>query len=478
MALFLGLDVSTSAAKALVIDGESRVVARGVSRFKPLSTTVKGRAEQEPSEWIDGVRSATQQALKSIDPATVKAVGVSGQQHGLVALSSEGGVIRPAKLWCDVESATEAMELSKAYGFELVPGFTASKLLWMKRKEPHNFARLQHVLLPHDYVNYWLTGRYCMEAGDASGTGFFDLQQRQFSEERMREIDANLHTFMPDLVNPDEAIGVLTGAVASELGLSADVLVAPGSGDNACSAMGTGAVEPGVLVASLGTSATLFGGSAAPVWDPSGTIAPFCDATGQWLPLICTQNCSQPAEEVCAAFGMSREQLTALAAEEEPGCQGVNFLPYLSGERTPNLPHAHGAILGLSNGCLRPGLLYRAALEGATFSLYAGMQHLKKHGVEAKELRIVGGGSSNQLWCQIVADVFQLPVRAPLEAESAAMGAALQAAAIHSGTSVRDYINANQPAMSPQVVVPRPETAAAYQQAFERHRSNTRILYQ
>ncbi|GAB4823554.1 hypothetical protein N2152v2_010600 [Parachlorella kessleri] len=401
-----------------------------------LSTLQKpGQAEQAPSLWVEAVKDAIHDALEDIDPSSVRGIGVSGQQHGLVALDSELKVIRPAKLWCDVESAEEAAELSRLFGTTLVPSFTgmctaalaqSTKLLWMKRHEPDNFARLAHVLLPHDYINWWLTGRLAMEASDASGTGLFDSENRSWNEQRMTAIDSKLPGCFPELLGPQEVVGTLRPEVAKELGLPEDVLVSPGGGDNAMSALGAGAVQDGTWVLSLGTSGTLFGPSSKAVLDPSCVICPFCDATGKWLPLLCTINCTGVTEEVRFAFDMTHQEITSLAAKEPPGCRGAAFLPYLGGERTPNWPHATGAILGLRPGFFSPGLIYRAAMEGASFSLLAGMRRLGAYGLEAKELRVVGGGSNNQLWRRVLADTFQLPLRFPVEAETAALGAALQ----------------------------------------------------
>jgi len=222
---------------------------------------------------------------------------------------------------------------------------------------------------------------------------------------------------------------------------------------------------------SLGTSATLFGHSAHAVLDPSGTVAPFCDCTGAWLPLLCIMNCTAVAEEARAAAGLSHAELTLAAAAVPPGCQGVNFLPYLAGERTPNWPHATGALLGLRPGHLaNHALVYRAVLEGVTFTLLAGMNRLKGLGCKVEELRVVGGGSKNGLWCQIIADAFGVPVRLPVEgAETAALGAALQAAAVAAGERVGDYVAAHEPKMLDQVIVPNMVSTAAYTEAFKRH---------
>ena len=332
------------------------------------------------------------------------------------------------------------------------------------------------MLLPHDYLNHWLTGRYCMERSDASGTGVLNTATQAWDANRMRTIDVRLPECFPELIGPDEvravekrgkegrggasappgqqqqgqlrarhsgslwrvraelssllrahqAVGTLRPEVARELGLPEGCVVSAGGGDNAMAALGVGAVAPGTLVLSLGTSGTLFGPSAAPVVDPAGVVCLFCDATGGWLPLLCTLNCTGVTEEVRVAFGLSHEGITELAAREQPGCREVSFLPYLSGERTPNWPQSTGAILGLRPGLLRPGLLFRAAMEGAMFSLLAGLHRLRGFGLGAEELRVVGGGSANRLWRRVVADAFQLPLRFPVEKEAAALGAALQ----------------------------------------------------
>lgn len=466
----MGLDVGTQGVKALVYDDSSReVVGRGAQPWSILDTTVPGRAEQHPTAWVEGTIKAAKQALSQVDASRVRGVGVSGQQHGMVVLDAQDKVLRPAKLWCDTESAPEAAELSKALGYTVVPSFTITKLLWLKRHEPDVWSQVTSVLLPHDYMNFWLTGRKVTEAGDASGTGLLDVASRVWDPKLAALVDPQLSTWLPTLIGPDEAVGEVCHAVAQELGLGSGVTVSPGSGDNAMSALGAGITQPGEIVVSLGTSATLFGVAGQPVIDPTCAVCPFCDATGAWLPLICTLNCTVPAEEVAAAFRMSHDEITALAEKEAAGAEGVNFLPYLLGERTPNWPNSSGAVLGLKPGLLRPGVLYRAALEGATFSLAAALDTAVKLGLVPKELRLVGGGSKNKLWQQIVADVFQLPVRLPLEAESAALGAALQAAAVHSKLPVGQYVQQNQPPVSEQVVQPNPANKQAYADALARH---------
>mmetsp|Transcript_6065 Transcript_6065/g.13187 ORF Transcript_6065/g.13187 Transcript_6065/m.13187 type:complete len:336 (-) Transcript_6065:1-1008(-) len=331
MALYLGIDLGTQGLKCVVYNGNTRkIVSRSSYNYDILPSPVAGRAEQHPDTWIQATKVAVREALSRLPrPADVCALGVSGQQHGLVALDQQGQVIRPAKLWCDTESAEEAAELSGKLGITLVPSFTLTKLLWLKRREAASWSRLAAVLLPGSYLNYWLTGEQAMEAGDASGTGGFDIRSLTWDEGALGHVDPELRGKMPRLVGPNELVGTVLPHVAEELGLPPGVVVSPGSGDNACSALGAGVVSDGQLVVSLGTSGTVFGKSSRPVIDPSGGIAPFCDATGGWLPLLCTLNCTKPVEDVRACFGMSHEEMSALAEKEAPGCGGVSYLPYL-----------------------------------------------------------------------------------------------------------------------------------------------------
>eukprot|EP00878_Enallax_costatus_P004137 GHUV01004366.1.p1 GENE.GHUV01004366.1~~GHUV01004366.1.p1 ORF type:complete len:482 (+),score=108.10 GHUV01004366.1:309-1754(+) len=479
MALYLGLDVGTQGVKAVVYDAKAKqIVGRGSQAWGFIQSTVPGRAEQHPKTWIEGTITAAKQALSNVDRSAVKGIGVSGQQHGMVVLDKQGEVLRPAKLWCDTESAGEAAELSQKLGYTVVPSFTLTKLLWLKRNEPDVWPRIAAAMLPHDYMNYWLTGQMATEAGDASGTGLLDVTNRCWDPKLTSLIDDQLINWLPKLIGPDEPVGKVKSDVCGLLGLGpGEVVVSPGSGDNAMSALGAGITRPGEFVVSLGTSATLFGVSDKPILDPTCAICPFCDATGAWLPLICTLNCTKPAEEVTSAFGLTHSEASALAEQEEPGSSGMSFLPYLVGERTPNWPDSTGAIVGLRPGLLRPGLLYRAALEGATLTLAAALTRVTELGLQLKEIRLVGGGSKNALWQQIVADVFQLPVRLPLEAESAALGAALQAAAVHNGQPVGAYVQEHQPPVADKVIQPNLANKQAYQDALWRHQQRGQQLF-
>src|SRR5262245_26793513 len=277
--LFLGLDVGTQGTKALAVDVDARaVIARASSTYDLIPGLPPGAAEQHPDTWWSAVRACTASLAREVELGRVRAIGVSGQQHGFVALDARKQVIRPAKLWCDTSTAAEARELTQTLGRHVPAGFTASKILWLKRHEPARFARLAHVLLPHDWVNWRLTGELAMEAGDASGTALFDPATRSFDARACFAIDEHLEAKLPRLVGPDEAVGCLSGEAARELGLAPGLPVAPGGGDNMCAAIGAGATRPGVAVLSLGTSATVFAYSRTPVLDPTGQIAPFCDS--------------------------------------------------------------------------------------------------------------------------------------------------------------------------------------------------------
>lgn len=427
-ARFLGLDVGTQSCKAVVVDADTtEVVARGSALLHLLPGLPPGHQEQHPAQWLDAVRVAAGAALATIDRSAIAGIGVSGQQHGAVLLDAAGEVVRPAKLWCDTATADEAAELGRLLGRRVPTGFTASKLLWCKRREPDRWARVRAVLLPHDYVNLWLTGERCMEAGDASGTGFFAPAARAFDGPAMAAIDERLPAMLPPLRPAGALAGRLTAGAAAALGLPAGIPVATGGGDNMLSAIGSGAVADGVVVCSLGTSGTIFTRTAVPVVDPEELIAPFCSSDGGFLPLLCVMNVTGVTEEVRALTGLDHDALTAAAARVEPGCEGLTLLPFLLGERVPDLPAATGSLLGLRPGLLRPGTLYRAALEGTACNLADGLDRLRALGVAVGEVRLTGGGAQNPLWCQVLADAFGVPVRVLVETESAALGAALQA---------------------------------------------------
>lgn len=430
--LHLGLDVGTQGTKALLIDAERReIVAGASSSYGLIEGLPQGAAEQHPETWAAAIRECVAQvfARSGAKPAQLAGIGVSGQQHGCVVLDERGEVVRPAKLWCDTSTADEARELSLRLGRSVPTGFTASKLLWLARREPQHFARVRRVLLPHEWVNFRLTGRASAEPGDASGTGFFDVHARRYDLNALAAIDARLVSCLPELIESSALAGELSAEGARWLGLDASAvgaLVSAGGGDNMMSAIGSGAVEPGAITLSLGTSATVFGYSASPCVDPQGAIAAFCDSTGGWLPLLCVMNATGVLEECSAAFERGLDELSASAERVPAGCEGLLMVPYLVGERVPDLPLASAALLGLRPGLLRAEVVFRAALEGVALNLAWGVERMRALGVDVRRVRAVGGGARNPLWRAILASALEAPVQ-PLEnPESAALGAALQ----------------------------------------------------
>jgi xylulokinase len=429
--LFLGIDVGTQSTKVLVLDAASGEIAARASKPYGLITGLpEGAAEQDPDTWVDAIRSSMNDVRATLGrrAAEIRAVGVSGQQHGLVVLDENDRAVRPAKLWCDTTTSAEARELSNELGREVPAGFTAPKILWMKRREPDRWAQVRSILLPHDYVNFRLTGEKRMEAGDASGTGLFDPTLRTFDPRSIALIGPELSKMIPPIALPGQTIGRLSKEGSELLGLSAEVLVSTGGGDNMMSAIGSGATRPGVFGVSLGTSGTVFAYSDRPIADPDGLVAAFCDSTGGWLPLLCVMNMTQVVAEIAGAFsGENHASLTARARETGPGAKGLILLPYLQGERVPNLPEACGVIFGLKPGRLDAGALYRAALEGTIGSLALGVDRMRGLGLSAHSVRLAGGGSQNALWAEITADMLEVPVSILSEPESAALGAAIQA---------------------------------------------------
>lgn len=486
--LYVGIDCGTQGTKAVVYDAERREVVGVGSASHDLivDSSRPGMMEQDPLVWEEAMEVACREALNGVTRSEVRGLGVGGQQHGLVALDSDYSPLRPAKLWCDTESSAEAEHLSSELGWSVVAAFTSSKLLWMKNNEPDLFAKLAHVALPHDYLNFKLTGSLSMEAGDASGTGLLDVDEKTWDAKAVELVDRGLFDKLPPkLTEPTEAAGYLLPGAATKLGLEQGIPVSCGSGDNMMSALGCGATKAGRVAISLGTSGTLFARTSRAVRDPSGLICPFLDATGGGLPLLCTLNCASVPEEVRLGYGLTRSDIEEAALKEPVGCEDLSFLPYLIGERSPNWPWATGAAAGIRPGHLsRPGLLYRAALEGATYSLKAGVASLEKEivalsGPPTSEIRLVGGGAKSSLWRQIVADALQLPVAVPSVTESAALGAALQAAALVEGaTDVAAWIDENHDAPIAHVVAPDPDTAAAYEDSYERHRHLGSLLFE
>ncbi|MEQ9564258.1 MAG: xylulokinase, partial [Pseudomonadales bacterium] len=458
MSVFLGIDVGTQSVKALCFDTNKRAVVAQSSSALELDSRDDGTREQLAQWWVTALRSC----LNEIDSDTrklISAIGVSGQQHGFVPLAADGSVLAPVKLWCDTATLSQCEQITEALGGAdkciretgnpVLPGYTSPKILWLKQNHPDLYDRLDTILLPHDYINFYLTGEKVMECGDASGTGLLDVRNRSWHPGMLAAVDSerDLSECLPSLVSPENFIGKVLPEIASDLGIPAGTPVSAGGGDNMMAAIGTGNIAPGRLTISLGTSGTLFAYSEKPIVDPEGSLAAFCDSTGSWLPLLCTMNCTVATELTRKMLGMSLKELDREISDIPPGSGGVITLPFFQGERTPNLPRGQGCIFGLNQANYSSGNLLRSALESAVFGLRAGQDRFKDLGCDIESIRLTGGGASSAVWRQIVADVFDLPVTVQKNDEGAALGAALQAAWVyeksHSGKAeLTDLVDA------------------------------------
>lgn len=439
--LSLGIDSGTRSTRALILDIESgKVLAFAQRAYGTIEGLPPGHVEQDPHIWIDAAESAVGECLEKIGKraAEISSIGVSAQQHGLVALDETNDPLRPAKLWSDLSTEEQCETFNKKFGGPeglierignpMLPGYTAPKLLWLKENEPNNWARLTSILLPHDFLNLWLTGERQMEYGDASGTGLLDVRTRKWSAPLLKFIDPDLESLLPPLRSSKRPAGLLRSFLREKWGLADDALVSAGSGDNMMSAIGTGNIRPGLMTASLGTSGTLCAFAEEPVIDPRGEVAAFCDATDHWLRLICTMNMAGAVERMGSLFSWEMPAMEERIAAVPPGAGGILFLPYLQGERTPNLPRGSGVFHGLTTGNMTPEFIARAVVEGVTLGLAYGMRRFKDLGIVPEEIRLTGGGSKSAVWRQIAADVLGFPCVTLKVTEGAALGAAIHAA--------------------------------------------------
>jgi xylulokinase len=493
--LFLGIDCGTQGTKAIILDAASgQVVGQGAAAHTMISGA-NGRREQDTQQWLDAFTLATRRALlaANVDGQAILGIGVSGQQHGLVLLDDQGEVLRPAKLWCDTETTAENDRLLTHLGGEkgslerlgvvIAPGYTVSKLLWTKEQHPVVFSRIARILLPHDYLNFWLTGRACSEYGDASGTGYFNVRTRQWDLQLLRDIDASgrLQAALPELIDAHQAVGTLLPAIAEQLGINPNALVSSGGGDNMMGAIGTGNIQPGAITMSLGSSGTVYAYSDVPKVSPDASVATFCSSSGGWLPLICTMNLTNATGAIRELFNLDLEQFNHLVAQAPIGADGVNMLPFLNGERVPALPHATGSLHGLTLDNLTQANLCRAAVEGTTFGLRYGLDLLRHNGLQSRSICLIGGGSKSAVWRQIVADIMNTPVICTEQSEAAALGAAIQAAWCKSWSnghedSLADLCQRCVTLDLSSETLPIAANVAAFQQAYERYQQHVATL--
>ncbi|MFJ9042600.1 xylulokinase [Streptomyces sp. NPDC102347] len=425
--LVVGVDTSTQSTKALVVDVTTgRVVASGQA---PHTVTSGAGRESDPRQWWDALTEALRQCGEAAHGAA--AVSIGGQQHGLVTLDEHGEPVRPALLWNDVRSAPQASRLveelggAKAWaertGSLPTASFTVTKWAWLAEHEPDAVRATKAVRLPHDYLTERLTGQGTTDRGDVSGTGWWASASEAYDEEILAHVGLD-PALLPRVVRPGEVAGTVRDG--HDLPFSKGTLVACGTGDNAAAALGLG-VRPGTPVMSLGTSGTVYAVSEHRPTDPTGTVAGFADARGDWLPLACTLNCTLAVDRVAALLGLDREAV-------EPG-RDVTLLPFLDGERTPNLPHSSGLLHGLRHDTTG-GQLLQAAYDGAVYSLLAALDLVLDQDADpSAPLLLIGGGARGTAWQQTVRRLSGRPVQVPEAKELVALGAAAQAAGLLTG---------------------------------------------
>jgi len=449
--IFLGIDCGTQSTKTLALDWETgEILASAQQAYDFVPNLPPGAMEQNPSDWVAAADATISAVVEKLGPRRdeIRSIGVSGQQHGFVPLDAEGNVVRPAKLWCDTSTVAQCEEITRHFGGTseiirrtgnaMLAGFTAPKILWLRQNEPDNWKKTRTVLLPHDYLNFWLSGRAGMEFGDASGTALLDVSSRSWATDVVDFIAPDLREKLPPLGSSAVAAGILRPELTAKWGLGHEVEIAAGGGDNMMGAIGTGNIQPGVVTASLGTSGTLYAFSDSPVIDSLGEVAGFCDSTDNWLPLVCTMNLTLVTEHIRKMFGWGYEEADRQMESVPVGSDGLLLLPYLTGERTPNLPAGTGVLHGITTGNFTPAHLARAAVEGITLGLGYGVQRFRDLGVVPSEIRLTGGGSNSRTWRQICADVFGVPVVCLKSGEGAGLGAAIQAGWIWNKTHGSD----------------------------------------
>jgi len=452
MSVFLGIDIGTSGTKTLAIREDGEILASATVEY-PLYSPQPGWSEQNPQDWWRASVASVQSVIKKakISPSEVKGIGLSGQMHGSVFLDQQGQVIRPALLWNDQRTARECQQIEELAGgrtalIDMVAnpaltGFTAPKILWLRNHEPENYEKMVQCLLPKDYVRFKLTGEFASEVSDASGTLLLDVKNRDWSGELLSKLDLD-RSILPNVFESEEVSGQLNSTAAEQLGLPVGVPVVGGGGDQAASAIGNGIVSSGVISATMGTSGVVFAHSDAMQIDPEGRVHTFCHAVrNQWHIMGCVLSAggsfqwyrNQLAEMETAtarAMGIDPYELLTQEADQAPaGAEGLFFLPYLTGERTPHAdPDARGAWIGLSLRHGRPHMA-RSVMEGATFAMRDCLEIIKGMNVPVDEIRLSGGGARSPFWRQMQADIYGQEVCTINAEEGPAYGVALLAAA-------------------------------------------------
>lgn len=479
MTLLVGLDIGTSGTRGVAVDSNGRVLASATETY-PLAFPRPGWAEQNPEDWWQATQKVLRQ-LRSLAPGPILAIGLTGQMHGAVFLDQDDRVLRPAILWNDQRTAEQCVEIETRVGSDrlraitgnpALTGFQAPKILWLREHEPDVYRQVRRILLPKDFIRLRLTGVAASDCSDAAGTLLLDLARRDWSEELLTLLDLDRSLF-PSVLEGPEPTGSLDPAIAEELGLSPSTIVAAGAGDNAAAAVAVGVIAEGRMSVSIGTSGVLFVHSDQLRYDATGRVHAFCHCVpGAYHLMAVTLSAGGSLRWWRDLLGTrSYDELASAAASVSPGAEGLLFLPYLTGERTPHAdPNARGAFVGLT---ARHTLahLTRALMEGVVFSLREGYECLQDVGISPiHDVRLTGGGARHPLWRQLVADILGIPIHLPVADEGAAYGAALLAgvaagifSSVDEATQVINFQS--------EVIEPDLDRHALYSELFREYRS-------
>ncbi|MGO7371067.1 xylulokinase [Rhizobium ruizarguesonis] len=474
--MYLGLDLGTSGVKAMLIDGDQKIVGSANGSLD-VSRPHSGWSEQEPAHWVRATEEAVA-GLKAKHPkelAAVKGIGLSGQMHGATLIDATDKVLRPCILWNDTRSYVEAAALDADPRFRALtgnivfPGFTAPKLAWVAKHEPDVFAKIAKVLLPKDYLRLWLTGDYISEMSDSAGTSWLDTGKRAWSPELLAATKLSEEQ-MPALVEGTEQAGKLRSELAAQWGISGDVVVAGGAGDNAASACGMGTVSDGAAFVSLGTSGVLFAANGSYLPKPESAVHAFCHALpNTWHQMGVILSATDALNWHSGVTGKSAADLTGELGETLKAPTGVTFLPYLSGERTPhNDAVIRGAFIGLEHESSRV-VLTQAVLEGVAFAIRDNLEALRSAGTGISRVTAIGGGSRSRYWLASIATALGVPVDLPADGDfGAAFGAARLGLIAATGA---DPIAVCTPPVTAGTIEPMSALSGAYEDAYKRYRA-------
>ncbi len=492
MAYVIGVDLGTSGTKTVLFDELGKVVASHTIEY-PMYQPQNGYAEQEPADWREAAFATIRACLdkSGVRAEDVKGIGLSGQMHGLVMLGAEGEVLRRSIIWCDQRTAAECEEITQRVGAErlieitanpALTGFTASKILWVRNHEPEIYAKCRHILLPKDYVRYCLTGEFATEVSDASGMQLLDIPKRQWSDEVLEKLDID-KSLLAKVYESPEVTGTLTADAAARCGLLPGTLVVGGAGDNAAAAVGTGVVRDGRAFTTIGTSGVVFAHTSEITIDPKGRVHTFCCAVpGAWHVMGVTQGAGlslkwfrdqfcDTEKATARLMGVDEYYLMDKAALASPiGANKLLYLPYLMGERTPHLdPDARGVFFGLSGMHTKRDML-RAVMEGVTYSLRDCVEVCREMGVNVSDMMACGGGGTSPVWRQMLADLYNCPVKTVDSKEGPALGVAILAMV---GAGIYGSVPEACDAIirTANIQEPVPENVPAYEKFYQMYRT-------